>query len=159
MMLYSIFTRHLTCCTWYMIYDSGTRYLHRHSVFTSTLDILYLIYDLWHWHSVLTPALGIYIGTWYLDTSIWHMSYLSPDPDPRYMTHANPNLICFHVVQVIDLTSRPLTGHYYPWYLYYMTYSWLSLLRGLGTIIILLPDIWYSWTPVLLNSCILEPLK
>jgi len=26
-------------------------------------------------------------------------------------------------------------------------------------IIILLLDIWYSWTPVLLNSCILEPLK
>ena len=41
----------------------------------------------------------------------------------------------------------------------HFAYSWLSLLRGLGMIIILLPDIWYSWTPVLLNSCILEPLK
>ena len=131
MMLYSIFTRHLTCCTWYMIYDTGTRYWHRH-----------LICYTWY----------LFHGTWYLDTSIWHMSYLTPAPDTRYMT-------CFHVVQVHWLDIVTLDRHHHPWYLYYMTYFWLSLLRGLGMIIILLPDIWYSWTPILLNSCILEPLK
>jgi len=38
------------------------------------------------------------------------------------------------------------------WHLYYMAYSWLSLLQRLGMIIILLSDIWY------LNSCTPEPL-
>jgi len=45
-----------------------------------------------------------------------------------------------------------LTGYYYTWHLYYIASSWLSLLWELDMIIILLPDIWYSWTPVLLNS-------
>ena len=159
------------------------RYLHRHTVFTPTLGMLHLIYDLWHrhsvftlvlsiyidlgmlhliydlWlrHSVFTLALGIYTSTWYLKPVPWHlifkpgtwyMTYFSPDPDPWYTTHVNPYLICY---KYIDLTSWPLTRHYHPWYLYYMTYSWLSLLRGLGMTIILLPNIWYSWTPVLLN--------
>ena len=53
-----------------------------------------------------------------------------------------------------DLILWHLTGYYYIWHLYYIIYSWLLLLRGLDMIIILLPDIWYSWTPVLLNSCI-----
>ena len=144
----------------------------------------------WHWHSVFTPAHGIYTGTchaifdtWHptpvlamlylthdtrhrnlpcyirhliLDPGTWYMTHLSPDPDPRYVTHVNPYLICY---KYIDLTSWPLTGHYHPWYPYYMTYSWLSLLWGVDMVIILLPDIWYSWTPVLLNSCKLEPMK
>ena len=40
--------RHLACYTWYNIYDSGTRYL--------------------HWHSIYRP------GTWYV-TCTWHMVY------------------------------------------------------------------------------------
>ena len=152
--------------TWYLATQVNiyccTRYLHRHSMFTRTLGMLHLIYDLWHRHSVFTPALDICNlshGTWYLDTGIdichtWHL----------ILTRGIQHMItvtwhAFMWYKYIDLTSWPLTGHYHPWYLYYMAYSWLSLLRGLGMIIILLPDIWYSWTPVLLNSCILEPLK
>ena len=123
-----IWHRHLIYYIWYLIHD--TWYL------TTALDMLYLIPDLRHL---------------ILDTGTWYMSYLSPDPDPRYMTHANPYLTCFHWYKYIDLTLWPLTGHYHPWYLYYMTYSWLSLLRGLGMIIILLSNIWYSWTHVYLN--------
>jgi len=43
--------RHLACYTWYVIYDSGTWYL--------------------HWHSIYRP------GTWYviLDTCTWHTVY------------------------------------------------------------------------------------
>ena len=136
----------------YLVYDSW----HRHSVFTPVLSIYT---DTWHvtldiWF--MTPALGITLilgictGTWYLKPvprysifrhGTWYMSYLTPDPDTRYVTS-------FIWYKYIDLTSWPLTGHYHPWYLYYMTYSRLSLLWGLGMTIILLPDIWYSWTPV-----------
>ena len=117
--------RHLACYTWYMIYDSGTRYLHCHSVFTPALDI----WNMSH-------------GTWYLDTDTWYMSYLTPG-----IWHA------FMWYEYIDLTLWPLTGHYHPWYLYYVTYLWLSLLRRLSMIII------FTRHLVLLNSCILEPLK
>jgi len=47
----------------------------------------------------------------------------------------------------LDLIPWHLAGYYYTWHLYYITYSWLSLLRGLDMIIIQLPDIWYSCTP------------
>jgi len=97
--------RHLACYTWYMIYDTGTRYI------DPVLDICHT------WHLTLTPG-------------IWH---------------------AFMWYEYLELTSWPLTRHYHPWYLYNMTYSWLSLLRRLGMTIILLPDIWYSWTPVHLN--------
>ena len=98
---------------------------------TLTLGMLHSIYDLWHQHSIYRP------GTWY-------MSYLTPDPNTGIW-------YAFMWYRYLDLTSWLLTGHYYPWYLYYMTYSWLSLLQGLGMTIILLPDTWYSWTPVYLN--------
>ena len=106
---------------------------------------------------------GIYIDTWYVIFDTWSTAL---DIRHRYLICHTWHLIlipdiwhAFMWYKYIDLTSWPLTGHYHPWYMYYMAYSWLSLLRGLGMIIILLPDIWYSWTPVLLNSCILEPLK
>jgi len=102
---------------------------------TPALDMLYLALDIWHWY--------LLCYTWHLTSDIWHLALdmLSSGIDTFY-------LILWH-----------LTGYYYTWHLYFFAYSWLSLLRGLGMIIILLPDIWYSWTPVLLNSCILEPLK
>ena len=78
------------------------------------------------------------------------MSYLTPAPDTRYM-------ICFHVVQIpgpdivtLDRTLPPLIP------VYYMTYSWLSLLRGLDYYIITIylvllnsytPELLYTWTP------------
>jgi len=63
--------------------------------------------------------------------------------------------ICYHLVQIhltwcCDTWLDIITT----WYLYYIAYSWLSLLRGLDMIIILLPSstpkFLYSWTPVLL---------
>ena len=142
-MLYSVFTRHLTCYTWYMVYDTGTRYWHRHSVFTPTLDMLYLIPDPRHL---------------ILDTSTWYMSYLPLDPDPRYMTHANPYLICFHVVQVhwpdivtLDRTLPPLIPVLYgifmtitftgTWHDYYIITRHLVLLNSCT------PELLYTWTP------------
>ena len=129
-----------------------------------TLNMLYLTRDIWHrhltcytWYMIYDTALGIYTGTWYVILDFWCTVL-----DIRHQ-----NLIChtWHLIltpgiwhafmwyKYIDLTSWPLTGHYRPWYLYYMAYSWLSLLRGLDMIIILLPDIWYLWTPVLLYTC------
>ena len=117
----------------------------RHLISDTVLDMLYLIPDL---PLDIRHRYLIYV---ILVTGFW----------PQYMTHANPYLTCFHVVQVhwpdivtLDRTLPPLIR-----YLYYMTYSWLSLLQGLGMIITLLSDIWYSKTPVLLNSCILEAPK
>ena len=151
--LYSVFTRHLTCYTWCMIYSTGTWYIIFDTLSTA-LDIWqrhliyyiwYLIHDTWY----LTPALDmLYLipnpRHLILDTGTWYMSYLSPDPDPRYMTHVTLTWYAFMWYKYIDLTSWPLTGHYHPWYQYYIAYSWLSLLQGLGMIIKLLPDIWYS---------------
>ena len=109
-----------------------------YSVFTPTLDMLYLTRDIEHrylichtWHLILTP-------------DIWHMLILT--------WHA------FTWYKHIDLILWHLTGYYYTWHLYYMAYSWLSLFRGLGMIIILLSDLWYSWTlvsPVLMSPALL----
>ena len=118
---------------------------HRHSVFTLVLSIYT---DIWHItldKLFMTPALGIYTGTQYMDPilKIWHTWHL-------HLTHGIWYVFMWY--KYLDLTSWPLTGHYYPWYLYYMIYSWLSLLRGLGMTIILLPDTWYSCTPELLYT-------
>jgi len=69
-----ILHRHLACYTWYMIYDTGTRYLHRYSVFIPTLGMLHLIYDLWHRYSVFTPVLSIYTGIWHVTLDRWYMT-------------------------------------------------------------------------------------
>ena len=99
--------------------------------------------------------------TWYL-TSIFDMLLL----DTWYLTPDIWQLTCYHLLDMLshgtrtfDLILCHLTEYYYIWHLYYIVYSWLSLLQGLDMIIILLQDLWYSWTPVLLNSCIPEPLK
>ena len=90
---------------------------------------------------------------------IWlHLDVLSPDT--WYLTPHNWHAITWYLTYAITWywNTWPavvqLTEYYYTWHLYYITYSWLSLLRGLDMIIILLPDIWYSSTSVLLYSCI-----
>ena len=137
--------------TWFLAMQAYRWYCTR---YYPTLDMIYLMHDLWHRHLIyyiwypihdtwyLTPALDIlYLlpdpRHLILDTDTWYMSYLSLDLDPRYMTHANSYLTCFHVIQVhwLDIVTLDRT---HPWYMYYMAYSWLSLLRGLGMIIILL---------------------
>ena len=127
--------------------------------------MLHLIYDLWHRHLVFTPAHGIYTSTchaifdtWY-PTPVLAMLHLSLDIRHRYLICHTWHLLltpgicmlsCGTNTWIWHLDSWPDTTTQIP--VYYMTYSWLSLLRGLGMIIILLPNIWYSWTPVLLNS-------
>ena len=137
--------RHLACYTWYMIYDYGTRYLHRHLA-------CYTWYRLRH--SAFTLALGIYTGTWYLKPIPQHLIFRH-----QYSIYVILDTCSWHpVYDMLSCGISTLTWHCDPWpntttlHLYYMTYSWLSLLRGLGMTIILLPDIWYSWTPVLLYS-------
>ena len=142
MVLYSVFTRHLTCYTWCMIYGTGTWYIIFDTWFTA-LDMLYLIPDPRHL---------------ILDTGTWYMSYLSPDPDPRYMTHANPYLTCFHVIQVhwldivtLDRTLAPLIHVLYgifmtitftgTWHDYYIITRHLVLLNSCT------PELLYTWTP------------
>ena len=156
-----------------MISDTGTY----HAIFntwylTPVLAMLYLIHDIWHrylpcytWHLISdTGACHAILDTWYLTPvlamlyltfDIWHGTchvILAPDIRHRHLT-------CYHSLNMLspgtstlDLILWHLTCYCHTWHLYYMAYSWLSLLWGLG--IILLPNIWYSWTPVLLNFCI-----
>ena len=144
--------RHLACYTWYMIYDTSTRYLHRYSVFTPALGMLHLIHDIWHRYSVFTPALGTYTNPchaifdtgifhaifdiWYL-TSILAMLYLTLDIWHRYLTCYIYHLIYNTVLAMIYLTlDTCITWHIHD---HYVT-------RHL--------------TPLyLLNSCTPEPLK
>ena len=172
MVLYSVFTRHLTCYTWYMIYDTGTRYLHWH--------LIYYIWYLIHGTRYLTPALDmLYLipdpRHLILDTGTWYMSYLSPDPDPRYMTHANAHLTCFHVVQAhwldimtLDRTLSPLIPVLYgifmtitftkTWHDYYIITRYLVLLNSCTPVYLnpwnrealdITPDIILLLTPVI----------
>jgi len=158
------------------------------------LDMLYLTYDTWHlildtwclicytWHLIsdtwyLTPALDMLsLDTWYLTLDIWHMylTYYYLTPDTWHLIYDTWQLTWYPSLDMLspgtsthDLILWHLTRYYYTWHLYYIVYSWLSLLRGLGMIIILLPDLWYytvllnscapellcSWTPVSLNPC------
>ena len=131
-LLFDIWYRYLPCYAYYLISDTGTC----HAILITwylilVLVILYLLLDIWYQY------LPCYTIACYLTPDIITLDMLSPGTG------------------TLDLIS---------WHLYYIAYSWLLLLWGLGMIIILLPDIWYSelmysWTPVLLNSCISEPLK
>jgi len=162
---HSVFTPALRML--HLIYDLW----HRHSVFTLALSIYtdtsHVTLDIWF----MTPALNIYTGTRYLHrhltcytwcmiygTGTWYMSYLSPDSDPRYMTHANPYSICFHVVQVywldivtLDQTLPLLIPVLYDifmtitfsgtWHDYYTITRYLVLLNSYTS------QLLYTWTP------------
>ena len=72
-----------------------------------TLDMLYLIYDLWHRHSVLTPTLGIYTGTWYiiLDTwfttlDIWHRHLICYT---WYLIHDTAHILLYYLCSILPV--------------------------------------------------------
>jgi len=116
----------LPCYTWHMIPNTGT---------------CHAIFDIWYPISVLAM---LSLDTWYLTPYIWHLTINMLSLDTWHMLSPGSS--------TLDLILWHLTGYYYTWHLYYMVYSWLSLLRGLGMIIILLSNLWYSWTPVLMYS-------
>jgi len=107
----------------------------------------------WHWYVIL--------DTWSLTLDIWHwyLTCYHLTPDIWHLIYDTWQLTCYHLLDmlshgtsILDLILWHLTGHYCTWHLYYIAYSWLSLLRELGMIIILLPDLWYSCAPELLYS-------
>jgi len=149
-------------------------YMMLYSVFTPTLNMLYLTLDLWHvisdtdtWHAIL--------DTWYL-TSALDMLNLTPDLrhlisdtgtwyvilDTRYMTHANTHLTRFHMAQshwpdimTPDRILLPLIPILYgifmtitftrTWHDYYIVTRYLVLLNFCA------PELMCSWTHVYLN--------
>jgi len=141
MFIYTILLYHVTWPDDYLIYD----------VVTLT-DILIT----WRWYVIL--------DTWPLTLDPWHryLTYYHLTPDIWHLTIDMLSLDTWHMLSLstdtLDRILWHLTGYCYTWHLYCIACSWLSPLRGLGMIIILLSDIWYSWTLVLLNSCILETL-
>jgi len=87
-----------------------------------------------------------YLTCYHLTPDTWHLTYYH-----RYMTLTTWYWYTWPDAAIPDLILSHLTD--------YIAYSWLLFLRGLDMIIILLLDIWYSWTPILMNSCTPEPLK
>ena len=143
-LLFDIWYRYLPCYTYHLIYDTGTC----HAILITWYPIpvfamLYLSLDIRHRYlPCYTYHLISDTGTCHAILIIWYlipvlaMLYLLLDIWHQYLSYLSPD-----------------TWHLILWHLYYIAYSWLLLLRGLGMIIILLPNFWYSWTPVLLNSC------
>ena len=80
------------------------------------------------------------LDTWFLTLDIWYLTIDMLSLDIWHMLSLSTD--------TLDLMLWHLSGQYYTWHLYYIVYSWLLLLQGLDIIIILLRDIWYSWTPV-----------
>ena len=123
---------------WYLIFDIVT-----------LTDILVT----WPWY-ICTGTCHAILITWYL-TPVLAMLHLSLDIWHRYLPWS---LTCYHLVLV-----------YLTWY----CDTWLDIITPdtcislhihdyhfYGDLIITLsPDIWYSWTPILLNSCIPAPLE
>ena len=120
---------HVILITWYL---------------TPVLVMLCLSLDIWHrylpcyaYHLISnTDTCHAILDTWYLTPAL---NMLSPG------------------INSLDLILWHLTGYYTPdtcISLHIHDYHFYGDL-----IIILSQDIWYSWTPVLLNSCIPEPLK
>jgi len=79
-----------------------------------TPDPWYLISNTGTWHVITWHVIP---DTWYLNLTIdmlsldtWHMLSLGTD--------------------TFDMMLWHLTGYYYTWHLWYIAYSWLSLLRG-----------------------------
>jgi len=174
MVLYSVFTRHLICYTWYLIHDIW--YL------TPVLAMLYLSLDVRHrylpcytyhlisdtgtCHAVLKldirhRYLSCYTYHLILDTGACHAIlitwYLTPVLTMLYLT-----------VDVLLLTWHAITWYQYTWpdivapdwlllYLVSVLYCIFMIITFTGTW--LLYCFQTFGTPVLLNSCILEPLK
>ena len=168
-----------------MIYDTGTQYLHRYSVFTPVLgiytDTWHVTLDIWF----MTPAHGIYTGTChaifdtryptpvltmlhllldirhrYLPCYIWHMI---PDTGTYHATlitwYLTPVLAMLYLL--LDIWHRYLTC--YICHLIYNTWYLAPVLPGIF-MIIMWPDIWHSCISCthvflyLLNSCTPELL-
>jgi len=121
--------------------------------------------DIWCCDFVFnSPDTDMFIlNTWYLtlildmpylipELDIWHLMLDMLSPDTRYLINIADTWHLLLGTDTLDLMLWHLTRYYHTWHLYYIAYSWLSLLRGLDIIIILLLYIWYSWTLVLLYS-------
>ena len=121
--------RYLPCYIWHMIPDTGTC----HAIFdtwypTPVLAMLYLLFDIWYRH---LPCHTYHLIS---DTGTFHATLDILPPGTNTL-----GLILWHLTDTITPdTCTSLHIHDYHFYE--------------DLIIILLPDIWYSWTPILLYS-------
>ena len=168
--------RCLPCYIWHLIYDIGTQYLHRYSVFTPALGMLHLIYDIWHrylpcyiWHMIRTPVFAIFntdtchaifdtgnchaifdTGTSHAIFVIW---YLTSVLAMLYLTLDiwHWYLTCY-ICHLIYNTWYLTPGTCITWHIhdYYVTRH-LSLLYLLYSCTPVSLELLHSWTLVLLN--------
>ena len=123
--------RHLARYTWYMIYDTGTQYLHRHSVLIPTLAMLYSPLDMWHRYLTCYIYHLIYI-TRYLPWYTWHLTSVLPD---IFMIIMWPDI--WHSC----ISCTPVSPE--------LLYSWTPEIGRLLTLLLIL----YSWYYTPVNSC------
>jgi len=113
-----------------------------------------------------------YVYTWHLISNTWYLTLVldmlslntwSLTPETWHLTIDMLSLDTWHMLSpgtnIFDLILWHLTGYYYTWHLYYITYSWLSLspwhdyYTATRHLVLL-----YSWTPVspvLISSALL----
>ena len=128
----------LPCCIWHRYLSCYIWYLPCYMWYvTPDTDTCHAIYDMWYPTPVLVLLhLSLDIRHWFLICHTWHL----------LLTHGI--WYAFMWYKYLDLTLWLLTGHYHTWYLWHIHgYHFYGDL-----IIILLPYIWYSWTPVLLYT-------
>ena len=102
-----------------------------------------------------------YVYTWHLIPNTWYLTLVldmlslntwSSIPETWHLIIDMLSLDTWHMLSphtnTFDLILWHLIGYYYTWYLYYIAYHDYHFYRDLDMIIILLSDIWYSWTPV-----------
>ena len=144
-----LYRSHVPCYVtgWYLIFDVVTLtdiLVTWPWYYTPVLAMLHLSLDIWHQYlPCYTRHLISDTGTYHAILDGWHA-----------ITH----LTCYHLVPI------HLTRYCDTWLVTVLPgiciilHIYDSHFYG-DLIIILLPDIWYSWTPVLPNSCIPEPLE
>jgi len=157
---YTVLLYHVAWPDDYLTYDVVTLYS-THMIPTC----YYLTPDTWHL-IYLTPVLDmLLLDTWYQTLDIWHryLTCYHLTPDTWYLIYDTWQLTWYHLI--LDICYHLILIH-----LTWCCDTWLDIITpdtcitlhiqdyhyygDLDMIIILLSDIWYSWTLVLLNSCI-----
>ena len=154
MMLYSVFTRPWTCYTWHVTSDTDPRLVvldirfmtPAHGIYTGTWRVTL---DIWS----MTPALGIYTGTQYLHHHLacytWYMIY---DTGTRYLHRYSAFTLALGMLHLIyDIWHR-----YFPCYIWHMipdTGTWHAILATWYMTPVLLAQRPSTLVLMMINSC------
>ena len=128
------------------------------------LDPWYFTLDIWHWYLscytwhlildtwYLTPVLDMLsLDTWYLTSDIWHLTIDMLSLTWLMLSPGTSTHLTWYCDTWLDTITPDtcITWHIHDYH-FYGNLAWLLYCyQTSGT-----PELLYSWTPVLLNSCI-----